>query len=263
MKKIMIWASVISLSLMASTAFAAPNEVSKETKKQTQNQEENKTSGKTESKDDTVSGSVYGNGSNGLENAYENVKDKPAGARIAELLKTKYNIDVNSDTSFAAIVTSLEKNGKLKAAVDVQAELVSQDPTNVVEYKKLSKLKVKLGDKKVKVYVNGKTLSFEVSPLVESGRTLIPFRAISESLNAVVTYDSVSKTVTVTRDGVEVKLTLGSKTATINGKAISLDVAGKVKSNRVLVPLRFLSEALDTNVTWDAETSSAIIIDKK
>ncbi|KRE41163.1 copper amine oxidase N-terminal domain-containing protein [Paenibacillus sp. Soil522] len=255
MKKSVIWAGVISLSLMASTAFAAP-----------QNQGTNDTTIQAEIEDGTVSGSVSGDekndGSKGLQNAYENVKDKPAGARIAELLKTKYNIDVNADASLATLVTALEKDGELEAAADVQAEVVSQDPANIEEYKILSKLKVKLGDKKVKVYVNGKTLGFEVSPVVESGRTLIPFRAISESLNAVVTYDNVSKTVTVTRDGVEVKLTLGSKTATINGKSVTLDVAGKVKSNRVLVPLRFLSEALNTNVTWDTETSSAIIIDK-
>lgn len=255
MKKSVIWAGVISLSLMASTAFAAP-----------QNQGTNEATTKVEIKDGTVSGSVYGNEKNdaskGLQNAYENVKDKPAGARIAELLKTKYNIDVNADTSLAVLVTALEKDGELKAAADVQAEVVSLDPNNIEEYKKLGKLKIKLGDKKVKVYVNGKTLGFEVSPVVESGRTLVPFRAISESLKAVVTYDNVSKTVTVARDGVEVKLTLGSKTAVINGKSVTLDVPGKVKSNRVLVPLRFLSEALNTNVTWDTETSSAIIVDK-
>lgn len=261
MKKSVILAGVISLSLMASTVYAAP-----------QNQGKNDASIKVEIKGTTVSGSVYGDdktvgdsvygGSKGLQNAYENVKNKPAGKRIAELLKTKYNIDVNADTSLGALVTSLEKDGKLKAAADVQAEVVSLDPSNVEEYKKLSKIKVKLGDKNVKVYVNGKTIGFDVSPVVESGRTLVPFRAISESLKASVTYDNVSKTVTVTRDGVEVKLTLGSKTATINGKAVTLDVPGKVKSNRVLVPLRFLSEALNTNVTWDAETSSAIIIEK-
>ncbi|MFX3640050.1 MAG: stalk domain-containing protein [Candidatus Pristimantibacillus sp.] len=255
MKKSVMLAGVISLSLMASTAFAAPG-----------NQGKNEATIKVEAEGTTVSGSVYGdgknNGSKGLQNAYENVKDKPAGDRIAELLKTKYNIDVNADTSFATLVTTLEKDGQLKAAAEVQAEVVSQDPANIEEYKKLSKIKVKLGDKKVKVYVNGKTLGTEVSPVVESGRTLVPFRAISESLDAVVTYDNVSKTVTVTRDGVVVKLTLGSKIATINGKTVTLDVAGKVKSNRVLVPLRFLSEALNTNVTWDTETSSAIIIDK-
>lgn len=256
MKKSVILAGVISLSLLATTAFAAPG-----------NQGKNETTIKEEAKDTTtVSDSVYGDGKNdgstGLQNAYENVKDKPAGVRIAELLKTKYNIDVNAETSLATLVTTLEKDGELKAAEEVQADIVSQDPTNIEEYKKLSKIKVKLGNKSVKVYVNGKTLGTEVSPVIESGRTLVPFRAISESLDAVVTYDNVSKTVTVTRDGVVVKLTLGSKIATINGKTVTLDVAGKVKSNRVLVPLRFLSEALSTNVTWDTETSSAIIIDK-
>lgn len=253
MKKSVILAGVISLSLIATTAFAAPGNQGK-------NEEKTKVEAGT-----TVSESVYGDGKNdgskGLQNAYENVKDKPAGARIAELLKTKYNIDVNADTTLGTLVTTLETDGELEAAEEVQAEIVSQDPTNIEEYKKLSKIKVKLGNKNVKIYVNGKTLDSEVAPVVESGRTLVPFRAISEALDAVVAYDNVTKTVTVTRDGIEVKLTLGSKIATINGKTVTLDVAGKVKNNRVIVPLRFLSEALNTNVTWDKETSSAIIID--
>ncbi|WP_341278347.1 stalk domain-containing protein [Paenibacillus sp. FSL H8-0537] len=256
MKKSVILAGVVSLSLMATTAFAAPG-----------NQGKNEATIKVEAKGTTVSDSVYGNGKNngskGLQNAYGNVKDTPAGDRIAELLKTKYNIDVNADTSLGTLVTTLEQDGELKAAEEVQAEVVSQDPTNIEEYKKLSKIKIKLGNKSVKVYVNGKTLGTDVSPIVESGRTFVPFRAISESLDAVVTYDNVSKTVTVTRDGIVVKLTLGSKIATINGKAVTLEVAGKVKNNKVFVPLRFLSEALNTNVTWDKETSSAIIIDNK
>ncbi|EXX87320.1 copper amine oxidase N-terminal domain-containing protein, partial [Paenibacillus darwinianus] len=129
-------------------------------------------------------------------------------------------------------------------------------------YKKLSKLKVKLGETGIKTYVNGKAVGFDVLPVAVEGRTLVPFRAIAESLEADVAYDAATKTITVKRDGVEVKLTLGSKTAFINGKQVALDVPGNVKNNRTLVPLRFLSEALDTDVTWDAETSSAIIVNK-
>ncbi|MFS0725798.1 copper amine oxidase N-terminal domain-containing protein [Paenibacillus sp. 1P07SE] len=256
MKKSVFLAGLISLSLMASTAFAAPEIQGKNEPPPVEVEAE----GTTES--NSVKEDEKNNGSKGLQNAYENVKDKPAGVRIAELLKTKYNIDVNADTNLATLATTLEKEGELEAAAEVQAEVVSQDPANIEEYKKLSKIKIKLGDKKVKVYVNGKALGTEVSPVIESGRTLVPFRAISESLDAVVTYDNVSKTVIVTRDGVVVTLTLGSNIATINGKTVTLDVAGKVKNNRVFVPLRFLSEALNTNVTWDTDTTSAIIIDK-
>ncbi|HUC92181.1 MAG TPA: copper amine oxidase N-terminal domain-containing protein [Paenibacillus sp.] len=234
---------------------------------------------KGKAKGGTVTDSVYGDdresdsghddedkkdkkGAKGLLNAHENVKGKPAGDRIAKLLKIKYNINVNAEISVTDVVYSLEKDGDLKAAADVQAEAVAEDPADIDGYKKLSKLKTKLGDKYIKTYVNGRTVSFDVPPVAEGGRTLVPFRAISESLKADVTYDPATKTITVKRDNVEVKLKLGSKIATVNGKEVTLDVPGKVKDNRVLVPLRFLSEALDTDVTWDAETSSAIIVNK-
>jgi hypothetical protein len=209
---------------------------------------------------DTVTGSVYG-GAHGLINAYGNVKDKPAGERIAALLKSKYGIEVNSDTDLNALVDSLAKQGKVQAAADAQAEVAATDASDIEQVKKLAKLKVKLGQKGVKAFVNGKETKFDVSPVIESGRTLVPFRAISEALNAEVTWEATVKTVIVKRDGIEVKLVLGSKTATVNGKQVTLDVPGKLKSNRVLVPMRFLSEALDSKVVWDAETSSVIVVD--
>ena len=261
---------VLALSVMASAALAgaAPNDKAKDAPGRQKGGKDGSAVTTTVTGDvygggGTVTDSVYGHkGSKGLENAYTHVKNTPAGPRIAELLKTKYNIDVTADTDAAALVDKLEQSGKLKAAADVQAEIVQGDAGNLEGYKKLGKLKIKLGDKSVKTYVNGKEPKFDVPPVVESGRTLVPFRAIAEALDAEVGYDAKKKQVTVTRGDTDIVLTLGSKTALVNGKAVTLDVPGKVKNNRVLVPLRFLSEALQAEVKWDAETSSAIIVMK-
>jgi len=260
---------VLALSLMASAALAgaAPNDKAKDAPGRQKDGKAGSGVTATVTGDvyggGTVTDSVYGhNGSKGLENAYPHVKQTPAGPRIAELLKTKYNIDVTADTDAAALVDKLEQSGNLKAAADVQAEIVKVDTGSLEGYKKLGKLKIKLGDKGVKTYVNGKEPKFDVPPVVESGRTLVPFRAIAEALEAEVSYDAKKKQVTVTRGDTVVVLTLGSKTALVDGKPVTMDVPGKLKNNRVLVPLRFLSEALQADVKWDAETSSAIIVMK-
>lgn len=53
-----------------------------------------------------------------------------------------------------------------------------------------------------------------------------------------------------------VELRIGSNLAYINGVGVELDQPPQIMSetNRTLVPLRFVAEALDANVIWDATT---------
>jgi len=51
-----------------------------------------------------------------------------------------------------------------------------------------------------------------------------------------------------------IQLTIGSKTATINGKDVTLDVPPMVVSGRTLVPLRFISESMGSTIVYDAPT---------
>jgi hypothetical protein len=48
-------------------------------------------------------------------------------------------------------------------------------------------------------------------------------------------------------------------TAYINGTAVSLDVPAKIVNNRIMVPLRFISEAIEKTVIWDGENSTVLI----
>lgn len=44
-----------------------------------------------------------------------------------------------------------------------------------------------------RVIHNGQTLAFDVPPTIENGRTLVPLRAIFESLGAEVKWDGATK----------------------------------------------------------------------
>jgi hypothetical protein len=52
----------------------------------------------------------------------------------------------------------------------------------------------------VKLVINGKEVSTDVSPQIIDGRTMVPNRVISESLGAKVQYDETTKTVTVVKE---------------------------------------------------------------
>lgn len=51
-----------------------------------------------------------------------------------------------------------------------------------------------------------------------------------------------------------IKLTVGSKSASVNGKNIELDVPPTIIQGRTLVPIRFIAESLGAEVQYDAPT---------
>jgi len=101
------------------------------------------------------------------------------------------------------------------------------------------------------VMMDGRQMQFEVSPIIENGRTLVPLRAIFEAMGAQVQWNDTTQTVTATRGSITVILTIGSTSPTINGKVWPLDVSAKIVNGRTLAPLRFIGEALGGTVTWD------------
>lgn len=107
------------------------------------------------------------------------------------------------------------------------------------------------------ILLNGQKISFDVPPALDQGRVMVPFRATFEAMGATVNWDSSSQTVTALKDGTEIKLTVNGA-AFKNGLYTPLDQPAEMVSNRVLVPLRFVSEALGYQVNWNsaAETVS-------
>ena len=118
----------------------------------------------------------------------------------------------------------------------------------------------------INVMLNGQYIKFpDAVPELTDGRTMVPFRAIFESLGAEITFDG-GKIHAVLGDTV-LDLTIGSDTMTktVNGKAetVKMDCAPYIKGGRTYVPVRFISEALGCEVGWDGDYRSAVIIDRE
>ncbi|SHE83304.1 Copper amine oxidase N-terminal domain-containing protein [Desulfofundulus australicus DSM 11792] len=111
----------------------------------------------------------------------------------------------------------------------------------------------------VPVYLNGERLFFDVPPLMDNGRTLVPMRRIFEVLGAEVSWNEETRTVTATRGERTVSLALGQKEAVVNGKTLPLDVPARAVEGRTMVPLRFVGEALGAAVTWQGNPPAVII----
>ncbi|MCL2163542.1 MAG: stalk domain-containing protein [Oscillospiraceae bacterium] len=113
-----------------------------------------------------------------------------------------------------------------------------------------------------RVILDGKTLSFDVPPTIINNRTLVPLRAIFEEMGAKVEWNNTTQTVTATKGGIVVVLTIGSLSPTVNGNVIPIDQPGMIVDGRTLAPLRFVAEAFGGVVEWDGATNTAIITTK-
>src|SRR4028118_304703 len=104
----------------------------------------------------------------------------------------------------------------------------------------------------IRVSLNGQFISFgQVTPVQVGGLVLVPLRGIFESLGSTVNYDAPTSTIYASSGPSQIQLRLGSTQATVNGQTRYLDVPAQVRFGRTLVPLRFVSEAMGANVSWN------------
>jgi hypothetical protein len=99
--------------------------------------------------------------------------------------------------------------------------------------------------------VNGMSRKLDAAPFIKEGRTLLPIRALIEALGGSVEWNASTKTVTVMLGSRTVALTIGSTTALVNGKPITLDVAPMIVKSRTFLPLRAIAENLGLDLAWE------------
>lgn len=105
----------------------------------------------------------------------------------------------------------------------------------------------------ISVDVYGVPVEFDQPPVLKDGRTLVPVRAISEALGALVDWDEPTQTVTATLGDTVVKLVINSNQILVNGEVVEIDVPAEIINSRTLIPVRALSEAFGCNVQWDGD----------
>ena len=82
-------------------------------------------------------------------------------------------------------------------------------------------------------------------------------RQMFQLLGAQVTWDSSTKTVVAARGGRTISLTIGAKQALVNGREHTLDMPAYVEGGVMFVPLRFVSESLGAEVSYDPTAREA------
>ena len=107
------------------------------------------------------------------------------------------------------------------------------------------------GDRPIRVMVDGAELAFDVDPVIENDRTLVPMRLIFEALGAKVDWDEATRTALAVKGDVKISITIDSAELMKNSKAVALDAPARLIGGRTLVPVRAVSEGMGAKVDWD------------
>ncbi|HOQ09038.1 MAG TPA: stalk domain-containing protein [Syntrophomonadaceae bacterium] len=105
----------------------------------------------------------------------------------------------------------------------------------------------------VEVEMNGLPVEFDTPAVISNDRVMVPFRGLAELLDVQVEWLADSQTVMAVAPGTQIKLQVGNPIAYHNQEPVFLDAPPMLTQGRVLVPLRFFSEAFGCQVTWNPE----------
>lgn len=99
-------------------------------------------------------------------------------------------------------------------------------------------------------WLNGETHTLDQPPIATKGRTLVPIRLVTEALGGDVQWIDKDTPITISYKEHHIELMLDSTDVIVDGEKCTLDVPAQVKKNRILLPIRFISEHLGMAVNY-------------
>ncbi|BAL80262.1 stalk domain-containing protein [Caldisericum exile] len=112
--------------------------------------------------------------------------------------------------------------------------------------------------------VNGVAKTLDSPPIIKNSRTLLPIRAVVESLGGTIDWNGTERKVTISFKGKNIELWIGKAIAMVDGVSTQIDpdnknVVPEIINSRTMLPLRFVAESLGCVVQWDGTTKTITI----
>lgn len=112
----------------------------------------------------------------------------------------------------------------------------------------------------ISINVNGSDIPMDDSPIIYNGTTLVPLKVLQDVLDISLSWNNSSKMLTVVKGDKSGLLKIGNPSASItmgNEKnTLNLTQPPMIINNRVMAPIRFISELFDRKITWNANTQT-------
>ena len=115
---------------------------------------------------------------------------------------------------------------------------------------------------KTSVFFNTVHLKMDRPFVVHHGVMFVPLRQLAEFQGANLTWDEKTGTVHAISEAKEITLQIGKRHAAVNKSAVKLDQAPFLLNGRTMVPVSFMTQALDVNMSCDPVTGHVILTSK-
>ncbi|REK74739.1 TraB/GumN family protein [Paenibacillus paeoniae] len=112
----------------------------------------------------------------------------------------------------------------------------------------------------VKVWINDDEVQFGANaPVVVNGTTLVPVRAVLESLGYALAWDEDEQVVVAEKYGFSIAVQIGNPVGGVNGASKELAIAPQILKGSTYVPIAFISEAIGYELKWDAASRTVLL----
>ncbi|MEC0125909.1 stalk domain-containing protein [Paenibacillus pabuli] len=108
-------------------------------------------------------------------------------------------------------------------------------------------------------YVGESAYRITAAPFIQTGRTYVPIRFISEKLGANVNWNQSTKAVTIQKDGKTIRWAVGNRQVKVNQQTVMQDAPLLLKNGSAFVPVRFVAEQLNTSVEYMGSKHMVVI----
>ena len=148
----------------------------------------------------------------------------------------------------------------LTVIAEPEAEDETEDEVEADDDKEEKTLILTLGENLI--VTNGDSGSeLDVAPCVIDGNVMIPFRAVFESLGAVISWDDETKTVFAVKDDSVIVLQIGQNVMYLNSDKIELDAPTVIVNDRTLISIDSVFKACGSNAVFNEEENTITITD--
>ncbi|MPM08135.1 hypothetical protein SDC9_54447 [bioreactor metagenome] len=113
-----------------------------------------------------------------------------------------------------------------------------------------------IGSDVLTVKFNGEAVVFpDAQPFIDgNNRTMIPLRAVTETMGADVDWNQDSQTAVIEQNGITIMVPVGSETISVTKdgvtSTVTMDTQAVLANNRTYVPIRFVAESLGAWVSY-------------
>lgn len=119
--------------------------------------------------------------------------------------------------------------------------------------------------------VDDKEYEADVAPFIdESGRTMLPIRALANAFNISdndISWNDTTKTVTLkNKEGKDVVITVGSTLLMVGDSKVTMDTTAVIKDGRTFLPMRAILNGLgivDDDIIWDSTVKKVLVYNKQ